>query len=298
VDGENVVMRLLRPNAQILGFEELGMNAGARESFGRVIESPNGMVLVTGPTGSGKTSTLYTALSVLNTPNRNIMTIEDPVEIRLAGVRQIQVNSEIGMTFAGALRSMLRQDPDVVLVGEIRDEETALIASQASLTGHLVLSTMHTNDASGAVSRLRNLGVPGFVVSASLLGVMAQRLVRRICTDCAAVCEPDPALARRFGVGQGDRVMRGGGCPRCSGAGFRGRTGIYEFLPVTPEIAIQIEENAPAQQLQRTAREHGMKLMWEDGLEKALRGMTTLEEVAKAAATMDLGAEKGMRLSA
>jgi type II secretory ATPase GspE/PulE/Tfp pilus assembly ATPase PilB-like protein len=251
------------------------------------------MILVTGPTGSGKTSTLYTAVKHLNTPDRNVMTIEDPVEVRMEGVRQIQANAEIGLTFAAALRSILRQDPDVVLVGEIRDHETAMIAAQASLTGHLVLSTLHTNDAAGAVARLKDLGVPPFVINASLLGVVGQRLVRRICDHCARPEAPDALLLRRFGVAVDSGAFRAGeGCGQCANTGFRGRIGVYELLRLNDAIAAVIERGASAVELQRVCVQEGTRPMWLDGLDKARLGTTTLEEVARAVATGDVEARE------
>lgn len=287
VCGENAVMRLIRPHAQILGFAELGLGHDATR-IEELIEQPYGMILVTGPTGSGKTSTLYTAVRKLNTPDRNIMTIEDPVEIRMPGIRQIQTNTEIGLTFAGALRSVLRQDPDVVLVGEIRDSETAMIASQASLTGHMVLSTLHTNDAAGAIARLKDLGVPGFVINASLLGALAQRLVRRTCRQCAKAYTPSPLLLRRFDTdGSDGAYMRGSGCSFCSSSGYRGRLGIFELMVLDPALQEAIDSDQPTHEIQRIAVANGMQPMWQDGLNKARLGLTTLEEVAKAVTTID-----------
>ncbi|RMH27724.1 MAG: type II/IV secretion system protein [Planctomycetota bacterium] len=281
VCGENVVMRLLRRGASLKDFNELGMPPGLVQRFEDLLALPHGMALVTGPTGSGKTTTLYTALARLNTPDRNIMTIEDPVEIRLPMVRQTQVNPEVGLTFAGALRSILRQDPDVVLVGEIRDQETAQIAVQAALTGHLVLSTLHTNDAVGAVARLRDFGLPPFALNSALLGVVAQRLVRRVCPDCAVPDEPTEATLRAFGLTRQDAALlrRGEGCPRCLGAGYRGRVGVYELFRLTPAVQSAIEAGAPALELARAARADGMRPMLDDGLEKARLGLTTLEEL-------------------
>lgn len=292
VCGENVVMRILRPHGQILDFPDLGINRDMCEQLEELITHPHGMLLVTGPTGSGKTSTLYTAIKKLNTPNRNIMTIEDPVEIRMHGIRQIQARPDVGLTFAGALRTILRQDPDVILVGEIRDEETALIATQASLTGHLVLSTLHTNDAAGAIARLKDLGVPAFVINTALLGAVAQRLVRRICTDCIRPHTPEPAILHRFKLeGDAPEFKIGAGCARCSGTGYRGRLGVYELLRVTPDIAMRIESGATTQEISRIAIAAGMRLMWQDGLDKARAGLTSLEEVARAAASIDIESE-------
>lgn len=301
VCGENVVMRLLRPSAEILDFEQLGIDGRTREILHDLIERPHGMILVTGPTGSGKTSTLYTAIKRLNTPGRNIMTIEDPVEIRLRGVRQIQANPEIGMTFAGALRSILRQDPDIVLVGEIRDPETALIATQASLTGHMVLSTLHTNDAAGAIARLKDLGVPAFIIVSSLLGVIAQRLVRKVCRECAEPSVPETVLLRRFRAEDSPNAfVRGAGCARCGRTGYRGRIGVYELLRMNPAISARIEAGDSTQQIARLAEQHGMTPLWRDGLVKATAHITSLEEVARAVAARDLEGEpeSALRLSA
>ena len=241
------------------------------------------MILVTGPTGSGKTTTLYTALARLNTPERNIMTIEDPVEIRLPLVRQTQVNVEVGLTFSTALRTILRQDPDVVLVGEIRDEDTAHIAVQAALTGHLVLSTLHTNDAPGAVSRLRDFGVPPFVISSALLGVLAQRLLRKLCTKCSGPDEPTPDELAAFGLtpAQGRGLRLGSGCSACGHTGYRGRIGVYEWLRVSSQIRSLIARGATPLEIGKGAAGGGMRPMWQDGVEKALQGMTTLGEVSR-----------------
>ena len=286
VNGENVVMRLLRPNAEILDFAVLGMREHDVEAITDIIEHPHGLLLVTGPTGSGKTSTLFAALRRLNTPERNVMTIEDPVEIRLDGVRQVQCNAEIGLDFAKALRSILRQDPDVVLVGEIRDQETASIAMQASLTGHLVLSTLHTNDAPSAIARLRDLGAPSFVIASSLLGVLGQRLVRRVCDACAEPTLPEAHLAQRFNLDvTRDRFLTGAGCSRCNSSGYRGRIGIYELLRVTPELASLIDQDATTRAIEAAAIEQAMTPMWRDGVDKARLGLTTLAEVVRVAAT-------------
>jgi type IV pilus assembly protein PilB len=298
VCGENAVLRLLSSAASIRGFAELGFPPEQTAYFEQVIEHPHGMILVTGPTGSGKTTTLYTALKRLNTPDRNIMTIEDPVEIRMPLIRQVQANAEIGMTFAGALRSMLRQDPDVVFVGEIRDEETARISVQAALTGHLVLSSLHTNDAAGAIPRLRDLGCPAFAINAALLCVLAQRLVRRVCADCAAPDSPDPLLLEKFGLTPGDgSFVRGKGCSKCASQGYRGRAGVYEVLRITPGIRRAVEQGLPAVAIREAAREDGFAEMWRDGLAKARTGLTTLEEVSRVVAiqaTEDAGEQAAM----
>jgi type IV pilus assembly protein PilB len=245
------------------------------------------MILVTGPTGSGKTTTLYTALSKLNDPSCNIMTIEDPVEIRLPYVRQIQAHPEIGMTFSAALRSMLRQDPDVVLVGEIRDAETATIALQAALTGHMVLSTIHTNDAVGAIARLRDFGLPSFVINSAVLGVLAQRLVRRVCADCAQAAAVDELTRCRFQLESSvGGFVKGRGCGRCGQTGYRGRVGLFELLPFTPAVRALVDQGGSVERIRELAVSVGMRQMWQDGVEKARLGQTTLEEVASAASVI------------
>lgn len=281
VTGENVVLRLLNTQTAILSFRDLGLPQDAIDRMTMILKQPYGMFLVTGPTGSGKTTTLYTALSKINTPDRNIMTIEDPVEVRLPLIRQIQVNSEINLTFTTALRSILRQDPDVILVGEIRDIDTATIALQASLTGHFVLSTLHTNDAPSAIARLRDFGLPPFVINSALLGVMAQRLIRRVCEHCARPTEVDPILARYFQIESHADFIEGHGCARCLQSGFKGRLGVYELMQVDSEVQRVVAEGLPTEDLRRAAIKAGMRLMWQDGLEKAQLGLTTLGEVAK-----------------
>lgn len=290
VAGENVVIRVLAGHQSLRGFAELGFSPGMGGQLRALLDHPHGMLLVTGPTGSGKTTTLYTALKSLNSPDVNIMTIEDPVEIRLPLVRQVQANAEVGLTFAGALRSILRQDPDIVLVGEIRDAETATIAVQAALTGHLVLSTLHTNDAPGAIARLADFGVAPFAIHASLLGVLAQRLVRRVCVDCAGPWKEDGVLLGRFDLSAQDRagLRAGRGCARCLGAGMRGRAGVYELLAVNGGVREAIDRGISTSVLRREAIKAGMKPLWMDGLEKACAGITTLEEVGRlGAATLD-----------
>lgn len=289
VCGENVVMRLLASTQTIHDFPQLGMPTWIMSDIKNVLDQPYGMLLVTGPTGSGKTTTLYTALSKLNDPSRNIMTIEDPVEIRMPLVRQIQVFPEIGLTFASALRSILRQDPDVVLVGEIRDAETATIALQAALTGHLVLSTVHTNDAVGAISRLRDFGLPSFVINSAVLGVVAQRLVRRVCSQCVTADHLDDLTRRRFDLEENvTGFVRGRGCGRCSQSGYRGRVGLYEMLTFTNAVKAIVEQGASADRIRELAVTQGMRLMWQDGVEKARLGQTTLEEVASAASVIQI----------
>lgn len=289
IHGENVVMRLLRSAARIGEIKDLGMPEAMSQAFGELIEKPHGMFLVTGPTGSGKTTTLYTAIAHLNDPSRNIMTIEDPVEIRLPLVRQIQVNAEVGLTFATALRSILRQDPDVVLVGEIRDQETAKIAVQSALTGHLVFSTLHTNDAVGAVARLRDFALPNFAINSALLAVIAQRLVRRLCPACS---KPEEPGAIHVAIGElpippAATFRRPGGCPRCMNTGYKGRLGAFEMLQATHRVRELIEQDAPAARIAEAARADGMTSLWEDGLRKAALGQTSLDEVASLRAGID-----------
>ncbi|TVQ54202.1 MAG: type II/IV secretion system protein [Phycisphaerales bacterium] len=293
VCGENAVMRLLANTQAVTDFHELGMNAGLAREMETVLQEPYGMLLVTGPTGSGKTTTLYTALSKLNTPARNIMTIEDPVEIRLPLIRQIQVHPEIGLTFANALRSILRQDPDVVLVGEIRDQETATIALQAALTGHMVLSTVHTNDAPGAIARLRDFNLPPFVINSALLAVIAQRLVRRVCQHCVHETVIDELTQRRFDLEVPRGFVEGRGCARCSQSGFRGRVGIYEFFRITAGIKALIEAGESTERIRQCAVDEGMTPMWRDGLEKARLGLTTLGEISAAASLTAMATDPG-----
>lgn len=290
IHGENAVLRVLRGGATIGRIDDLHMPEDVRKGYRDAISRPHGMILVTGPTGSGKTTTLYTALAELNCPERNIMTIEDPVEIRLALVRQVQVNPEIGLTFASALRSILRQDPDVILVGEIRDAETARIAIQAAMTGHLVFSTLHTNDAVGAVARLRDLEVPAFGINQGLLCVLAQRLVRRICASCrqktpalAEVLEHvniDPSEARSF--------RYGAGCDACGQTGYRGRLGVYELFRITPSVHKLIEQGASVTDLRQAAAREGMRTMWDDGVAKAIQALTTWQELMKLRTVIDV----------
>ena len=291
--GENVVLRLLASGAGINDFTDLGISMDTVDGILGFLARPHGMFLVTGPTGSGKTTTLYTAIKKLNTPDRNVMTIEDPVEIRMPMVRQLQVNAEIGLTFAGALRSILRQDPDVVLVGEIRDEETGRIACQAALTGHLVLSTLHTNDAPGSVGRLRDMGCPPFMINAALMGALAQRLVRRICPHCSVPDQPDELLLRRFGLDADHAgLVRGAGCGKCMSSGFRGRVAVTELFTMNPELQKLVEAGGAAADIREVAVGAGMRPMWRDGLEKALSGFTTLEEVGRiVAVTLDEAAD-------
>ncbi len=287
IRGENLVLRVLDRAKLVLGLEQLGFTPDHLTFFRRVLQSPNGIILVTGPTGSGKTTTLYSAMSYLNAEERNIITIEDPVEYEIQGVRQSQVNIKAGLTFANGLRHILRQDPDVIMVGEMRDDETVDVAIRAALTGHLVFSTLHTNDAAGAIPRLTDMGVAPFLLASAILLVVSQRLVRSICNSCKEEAEADPALLRRLGLqtdgGDQLKFYRGKGCDKCGHTGYRGRIGIFELLRVGPEMTPLILEKADSGSIQRAARAQGMRTMLEDGIRKALRGTTTLEEVAREA---------------
>ncbi len=283
--GESVVVRILDQASVPLNLGTLGFSADALPAFRDMVTAPHGMVLVTGPTGSGKTTTLYGALQEIRTSDRKVITIEDPVEYQIPGVNQIQVKPQIGLTFASGLRSIVRQDPDVILVGEIRDRETAEIAIHSALTGHMVLSTLHTNDAAGAVTRLLDMGVEEYLLPSSLTGVLAQRLVRTICRDCSVPREISTTfredIFRETGfVAQGD-IRIGGGCEACGGTGFRGRTGIFELLTVTDRIRERILARADAGAIRASAVAEGMVLLREDGWEKVRRGMTTIEEVVR-----------------
>jgi general secretion pathway protein E/type IV pilus assembly protein PilB len=279
--GEAVVMRLLRQNSKLRGLKDIGMDTREKECFQRVLELPHGIILVTGPTGSGKTSTLYTALNEINDSVRKIITIEDPVEYQLKGVNQIQVSEKAGLTFARGLRSILRHDPDVVLIGEIRDQETAQIAVQASLTGHLVFSTLHTNDAPGAVTRLVDMGVEPYLVASSLEAVLAQRLVRVLCKHCK---QPDnsptaQALKTRLGIPANATIYRSVGCRECRNTGFYGRHAIFEWMDTDNEIRQLVLKNASSDQIRDAARRQGMKTLAEDGWRLVRLGLTTVEEV-------------------
>ncbi|MGH7770775.1 MAG: GspE/PulE family protein, partial [Candidatus Binatia bacterium] len=284
--GESIVIRLLE-RSQIFGeFGSLGFPSTVLQSFSYMISKPHGMILVTGPTGSGKTTTLYAALQKINDPGKKIITIEDPVEYQLSGVNQIQVKPQIGLTFANGLRSIVRQDPDIIMVGEIRDFETAEIAIQAALTGHLVFSTLHTNDAAGAISRLLEMGVQDYLLASSLLGVLAQRLVRRLCLGC----RKEVPFAG-FGIeGSESRIQNGdppatlweaSGCDSCNGTGYLGRIGIFELLPVTPEICKLIVQRADAGSIRSLGISQGMRLLREDGWLKACDGITTTAEMLR-----------------
>lgn len=283
VHGESVVMRILDKSGLMLGLPELGFLSDDQANFESLMKMPDGIILVTGPTGSGKTTTLYACLNVLNQPDRKIITVEDPVEYQMSGINQVQVKSEIGMTFPAALRSMLRQAPNIIMIGEIRDAETANIAINASLTGHLVLSTLHTNDATSAVARLVDIGVKPFLVSSSLRAAMAQRLVRKLCPNCKEGTELTEYEMRSLrlepGMMSSATPMRPAGCASCRGKGFRGRIGIFEIFGIDDEVRNLIVNNATSVQLRSRARELGMRTLREDGVRKVLAGLTTADEV-------------------
>ena len=285
VYGESIVMRILDKEGLRLGLPELGFFSDDQAVFERIVGMADGIFLVTGPTGSGKSTTLYSALNFLNHPDRKIITVEDPVEYQMTGINQVQVRREVGMTFAAALRSMLRQAPNIIMIGEIRDLETAEIAINASLTGHMVFSTLHTNDAPSAVTRLVDIGVKPFLVSASLRAALAQRLVRKICTNCKSVYAPDPRTLQAIGINEIEAAKitfyHGDGCPKCNGIGFKGRMGIFEIFIVNEELQQMIYEGRTLVELRTKARELGMRSMREDGIRKVGGGLTTADEVLK-----------------
>ena len=284
--GESIVMRILDKEGLRLGLPELGFFTDDQQTFERLIGLPDGILLVTGPTGSGKTTTLYSCLHFINRPDRKIITVEDPVEYLMSGINQVQVNETVGLSFGMALRSILRQAPNVIMVGEIRDVETATIAINASLTGHLVFSTLHTNDAPSAVTRLIDIGVKPFLVASSTRALMAQRLVRKVCKQCAAPYAPNDAEMKTLGLDtantQGANFQRGKGCPNCSNTGFRGRFGIFEIFVIDDDARKLIYEKVPSSVLRARAREMGMRTLREDGIRKVLAGLTTPDEVIRA----------------
>jgi general secretion pathway protein E/type IV pilus assembly protein PilB len=283
--GESIVMRILDKQNLALGLPELGLLSDDQQVFEQMIKMPDGVLLVTGPTGSGKTTTLYACLGQINLPDRKIITVEDPVEYQMTGINQVHVNADIGMTFAAALRSMLRQAPNIVMIGEIRDMETASIATEAALTGHLVFSTLHTNDAPSAVTRLLDIGVKPFLVASALRAAMAQRLCRSICTECRTTYTPTERELQMLGNSAGEvanvQLYRGAGCPRCSNKGYKGRKGIFEIFRVDDEIQRMIFKRDGARDLRARAREGGMRTLREDGIRKVLAGITTVEEVLR-----------------
>ncbi len=288
VEGEKVVMRLLDKSRRAPTLEELGLSDEMRTRLAEIIARPTGALLVTGPTGSGKSTTLYAGLTTINRPEINIITVEDPVEYRLAGVNQVQINNRAGLTFASALRSILRSDPDVVMVGEIRDGETAKISIEAALTGHFVLSTLHTNDAPSAITRLNEMGVEPFLTGAAVTGVLAQRLARKLCTHCCEMYQPsvDELLQSRVApdvalASDGMAFYRKKGCPRCNQTGYKGRIGIYQLMVMNEDVSRLAAQHASREELERAALSSGMKTLWDDGLAKVVSGLTSLEELAR-----------------
>lgn len=303
-DGEKVVIRLLDESAKAVSLEDLGFEKESYDTIMRNIKKPHGMLLVTGPTGSGKSTTLYTVLSMLNTKSVNISTIEDPVEYRIAGSNQMQVNPKIGLTFAMGLRALLRQDPNIIMIGEIRDKETAEEAVHAAMTGHIVFSTLHTNTASGALPRLLDIGVEPYLIASTVNAVLAQRLVRVVCKDCQAPYKLDNAvletLSKQFHLEklltllikaglapakskslQDVKFIKGAGCDKCSNTGYKGRVGLHEVLEVTPTVADMIMSHKSSQEIQDQAEKEGMVLLWEDGFIKAAKGITTIDEIVR-----------------
>ena len=285
--GQAVVMRILDKDNIRIGLRQLGFSDGDYQRFKGLIRRPNGIILVTGPTGSGKTTSLYAALNELNTSDRKIITAEDPVEYYLAGVNQVEIRHEIGLDFARVIRAMLRQAPNVILVGEMRDLETAQMGIQASLTGHLVFSTLHTNDAPSAITRLIDMGVPAYLVSSSVVAIMAQRLVRVVCQKCKQPYKPSESALEASGVSESmianATFFRGTGCGNCGGSGYRGRLGIFELMLISPRLRELTFEEAPTGTIRQTAVSEGMKTLYMDGLDKVCRGVTTLEEVLRTA---------------
>ena len=288
VEGEKIVMRLLDKSKKPPTLEELGFSEQMKDNLLKIVARPTGALLVTGPTGSGKSTTLFACLNQVNRPEINIITVEDPVEYRLPGVNQVQINVRAGLTFAAALRSILRSDPDVVMVGEVRDGETAKMAIEAALTGHFVLSTLHTNDAPAAITRLQEMGVEPFLTGAAVTGVLAQRLARRLCSNCAEMYQPsaDDLIKARVSpdvaaASDGMVFYRKRGCPRCGQTGYKGRIGIYQLMVMTEELQTLAAQKATREEIERAALEVGMRTLWDDGLSKVAAGLTTVEELAR-----------------
>jgi general secretion pathway protein E len=281
--GESIVLRILDRADLSIDLADLGMPENVLKNYLKVITQPHGLILITGPTGSGKTTTLYGTLEKINSVKHKIVTVEDPVEYQLAGITQIQVNSAIGLSFASGLRSIVRQDPDILMIGEIRDHETAEIAIESALTGHLVFSTLHTNDAAGAVTRLQDMGVESYLISSSMLAIQAQRLVRRVCTDCVheAPMTEDEALVLEVQAADYPLLRRGAGCERCGGTGYRGRVGLYELMMMSDEIRHLITSGMDANIIRKQAISEGMRTLREDALQKLRQGTTTPEEVVR-----------------
>ncbi len=292
VYGEKIVLRILDASKALLPLEKLGFSSENLEKFKEIISQPYGMVLISGPTGSGKTTTLYSALTRLNTPTTNIVTVEDPVEYHLKGINQVQVNVKAGLTFANALRSILRQDPNIILIGEIRDKETAQIAIEAALTGHLVFATIHTNDAASIPTRLIDMGVEPFLVASTLIGATAQRLVRKVCKSCKVKYNPPKTILEHIGLDMAllkdATFYKGEGCDECNHTGYKGRVAVQEILPITPEIQKLIMKRAGAGEIKKVAKAQGMKTLLDDALTKAMEGITTIEEVLRVISTIEV----------
>jgi type IV pilus assembly protein PilB len=292
--GEKIVMRVLDKERMIVGVEDLGLSPSSFEIFKKCVQRPNGIILVTGPTGSGKTTTLYSVLAFVNTAERNTVTLEDPVEYEIANVNQSQINPKAGLTFASGLRAILRQDPDIILLGEMRDAETVDVAIRAALTGHLVFSTLHTNDAVGAIPRLLDMDVNPYLMASSLVAVIGQRLLRMICIQCKDTSEPESGMLEMLGLdptSKENTFYRGKGCPRCFETGYRGRMAIFEVLAFSEAIAEMIAQRSSSQDIFQKAREEGMTTMMEDGIQKARLGITTLEEVFRVAYSVEAKSE-------
>lgn len=290
--GESIVMRILDQSTVLLGLEDVGFSPYHIEVFEKQIKKPNGVLLMTGPTGSGKTTTLYAALSAINTVDKKLITVENPVEYQINGINQVQVNTDTGLTFSVGLRSMLRQSPDVILIGEIRDTETAEIAIRAALTGHLVFSTLHTNDAPSATVRLIDMGIKPFLVASSVQAIVAQRLIRRICNSCKEKFQPDDEMAKILNIAPGKRsetvLVRGRGCEKCSFSGYKGRTAIHEIMVMNDVLRSMVLNREAASMIKQKARKYGMHSLREDGFEKVLMGQTTVEEIMRVT-QMDVG---------
>ena len=279
VYGEKMVMRILDKGAIPIELTGLGFDERQSKDLIESIRMPHGLMLVTGPTGSGKSTTLYACLNLLNEPDTNICTVEDPVEYKFKGINQVQVKAQVGLTFAGALRAFLRQDPDVIMVGEVRDQETAGICLRAALTGHFVLSTIHTNDSLSAVNRLTDMGIEPFLLASTLRVLEAQRLIRRLCRECREPYECNPETAKLHGLEPGQQLYRPKGCDHCRGTGYKGRIGVFEVVRITPRMAALIQSRAPLPELRAAAREQGMKLLIDSGMNKVSEGLSSLEEV-------------------
>jgi type IV pilus assembly protein PilB len=288
VEGESVTMRLLDKSRKVPTLSDLGLSEAMGEQISRILARPTGALLVTGPTGSGKSTTLYAALAAISREEINIITVEDPVEYRLRGINQVQINARAGLSFASALRSIVRSDPDVIMVGEIRDGETARISIEAALTGHFVLSTLHTNDAPSAITRLNEMGVEPFLTGAAVSAVLAQRLARKLCTHCAEPYAPRfddlhalPVDDDERGALAGSTLHRRRGCARCGQTGYRGRVGIFQLLPMSERLEQLAARKAPREEIERAAAEEGMHTLWDDGLRKVAAGITSIEELAR-----------------